>query len=63
MSKRIKKVPVRYVEADEIWGIRRHEEITRLHKQVTDQFVGDPYTFVGIERNTKLVLGVASWGS
>src|SRR5882724_5118392 len=56
MRERIKSVPVRDVEADEIWGFVGMKKITRLHKQVTDPFVGDAYTFVGIERNTKLVL-------
>jgi IS1 family transposase len=32
------------------------KKMTRLAKGVTDPFVGDVYTFVGIERNTKLVL-------
>jgi transposase-like protein/IS1 family transposase len=56
MSERIKSVPVRDVEVDETWGFVRMKKITRLHKQVTDPFVGDAYTFVGIERNTKLIL-------
>lgn len=56
MRERIKSVPVRDVEADEIWGFVGMKKITRLHKQVTDPFVGDAYTFVGIERNTKLIL-------
>jgi len=56
MREHIKSVPVRDVEADEIWGFVGMKKITRLHKQVTDPFVGDAYTFVGIERNTKLVL-------
>ena len=28
----------------------------KLHNQITDPHVGDAYTFVGIERNTKLIL-------
>jgi IS1 family transposase len=32
------------------------KKITKLYKEVADPLVGDAYTFVGIERNTKLIL-------
>ena len=32
------------------------EKMTRLAKCITDPQVGDAYTFVGMKRNTKLVL-------
>jgi transposase-like protein/IS1 family transposase len=56
MTKRIKGIAVKDVEADEIWGFVKMKRNTRLAKGVADPFVGDAYTFVGIERNTKLVL-------
>jgi transposase-like protein/IS1 family transposase len=56
MAAKIKGVAVKDVEADEIWGFVGMKKITRLHKGVTDPQVGDAYTFVGMERNTKLVL-------
>ena len=56
MKDRIKGVAVKDVEADEIWGFVGMKKMTKLHKEVTDPMVGDAYTFVGIERNTKLVL-------
>ncbi len=56
LNKRIKGIAVKDVEADEIWGFVGMKKITRLHKGITDPFVGDAYTFVGMERNTKLVL-------
>jgi IS1 family transposase len=56
MNEKIRSVAVRDVEADEIWAFVRMKKITRLHKGVTDPMVGDAYTFVGMERNTKLVL-------
>jgi transposase-like protein/IS1 family transposase len=56
MKKRIKNVPVRDVEADEMWAFVGMKKMTKLHKEVIDPKVGDAYTFVGIERNTKLVL-------
>jgi len=56
MHDRIKGVAVKDVEADEMWGFVGMKKMTKLHKEVTDPTVGDAYTFVGIERNTKLVL-------
>ena len=47
---------VKDVEADEIWGFVRFKNRHKLFKKITDPHVGDAYTFVGIERNTKLVL-------
>ena len=56
MASRIRNVPVKDVEADEIWGFVKMKRNTRLAKQIEDPFVGDAFTFVGIERNTKLIL-------
>jgi transposase-like protein/IS1 family transposase len=56
MEKRIKGVKVKDVEADEIWGFVKMKKMTRLAKSITDPQVGDTFAFVGIERNTKLVL-------
>ena len=56
MNKRIKRVAVKDVEADEIWGFVGMKKMTKLYKEVADPMVGDAYTFVGIERNTKLIL-------
>jgi IS1 family transposase len=56
MKDRIKGVPVKDVEADEIWGFVQCKNRHKLHKQITDSKIGDAYTFVGIERNTKLIL-------
>jgi IS1 family transposase len=56
LERRIKGVPVKDVEADEIWAFVKMKKHTRLRKGISDPHVGDAYTFVGIERNTKLVL-------
>lgn len=56
LNKRIKGVAVKDVEADEIWGFVRFKNRHKMRKRITDSQVGDTYTFVGIERNTKLVL-------
>jgi len=56
MNAKIKGIAVKDVEADEIWGFVQFKNRHKLHKQISDPHVGDAYTFVGIERNTKLVL-------
>jgi len=56
MARKIKNVAVKDVEADEIWGFVGCKNRHKLHKGITDPKVGDAYTWVGIERNTKLVL-------
>lgn len=56
MNQCIKGVAVKDVEADEIWGFVACKNRHKLNKKITDPHVGDAYTFVGIERNTKLIL-------
>lgn len=56
MNERIKGVAVQDVEADEMWGFVGMKNRAKMYKQLSDPFVGDAYTYVGIERNTKLVL-------
>jgi IS1 family transposase len=56
MRDRIKGVAVKDVEADEIWGFCKMKNRAKLFKKLDDPHVGDAYTFVGIERNTKLIL-------
>ena len=56
MKRRINGVMVKDVEADEIWGFVGCKNRHKLHKGITDPHLGDAYTFVGIERNTKLIL-------
>lgn len=57
MADRIRNVAVRDVELDEVWSF-----IGKKQKRVRpedDQNLGDAYTFVAIERHTKLVLNIA----
>jgi IS1 family transposase len=57
MSEKVRNVPVRDVECDEVWGF-----IGKKQKRVRpedDQNLGDCYTFVAIERHSKLVLNIA----
>jgi transposase-like protein/IS1 family transposase len=56
MQDRIKGVAVKDVEADEIWGFVKMRRPTTIKKGITDPRIGEAYTFVGIERNTKLIL-------
>lgn len=56
MNDKIKGVAVKDVEADEIWGFVQMRRPTAIRKGVTDPRIGEAYTFVGIERNTKLIL-------
>jgi len=57
MAQNIVNVPVRDVECDEVWAF-----IGKKQKRVRpedDPNLGDCYTFVAIERHTKLVLNIA----
>jgi transposase-like protein/IS1 family transposase len=64
LEERIQNVPVKDVEADELWCFVEMKEKT-VKQQIKDgverdwretEKLGDAYTFVGFERNTKLVL-------
>jgi IS1 family transposase len=57
MAQKIRSVAVRDVECDELWAF-----IGKKQKRVRpedDQNLGDCYTFVAIERHSKLVLNIA----
>ncbi len=53
LSDRIRGLEVSDVQADEIWGYVWCKEKNR---PTDSPFIGDAYCFVGIERNTKLIL-------
>lgn len=57
MAQKLRNVEVRDVECDELWSF-----IGKKQKRVRpddDQNLGDAYTFVAIERHSKLVLNIA----
>jgi transposase-like protein/IS1 family transposase len=56
LNDKIKGLAVRDVQADEMWGYVGMKEKTKRRKLVHDNTLGDAYTFVAIERHTKLVL-------
>ncbi len=53
---RVQGVPVGDVQCDEIWGFVSMKEKTRLRKYPDEAEVGDAYCYVGMERETKLIL-------
>ena len=60
LGQKIRNVPVKDVQCDEIWGYIFKKEGHKTTEEIeTDDTIGDAYTFVAIERNTKLVLNFA----
>jgi transposase-like protein/IS1 family transposase len=56
LDRLVRRVPVEDVQADELWCFVGMKERTKKIKKNTDPEMGDAYTFVGIERNSKLAL-------
>lgn len=56
LSTLVRNVPVRDVQADEIWCFVGKKEGHKNPFEGDDMYVGDAWTFIGIERHTKLVL-------
>ncbi len=57
MAQKIRNVRVRDVECDEVWSFVGKKE--KRVRPEDDQNLGDCYTFVAIERHSKLVLNIA----
>src|SRR5579863_3621790 len=57
MAEKIRNVQVRDIEADEVWSFIGKKE--KRVRPEDDQNLGDCYTFVAIERHSKLVLNIA----
>lgn len=55
-EQRIKNVRVKDVQADEMWGFIQKKEGHKWSWEARNTTIGDSYTFVAIEKNTKLVL-------
>ncbi len=56
LEEKIQGVPVQDVEADELWTYIRCKQGTRERKKITDPDAGDAYCYIGLEKNSKLVL-------
>jgi len=57
MARKIRNLAVRDVECDEVWSFIGKKE--KRVRPEDDQNLGDAYTFVAIERHSKLVLNIA----
>lgn len=56
LADRITDLPVRDVEADEIWGFVGMKEKAKGNVYKNVETLGDAYTYVAMERNSKLIL-------
>ncbi len=56
LAETVKGVPVKDVQADELWTYIRCKQGTRERNKISDPDAGDAYCYFGIERNSKLVL-------
>jgi IS1 family transposase len=56
LNDKIRGLSVSDVQADEMWGFVGMKERTKKRQLRSETDLGDAYTFVAIERNTKLVL-------
>jgi IS1 family transposase len=56
MDEKIRNVKVTDIQADEMWGFVGMKEKTKKRKGKDDPKLGDAYTFVCLERNSKLIL-------
>lgn len=52
----VRNVPVRDVQADEIWGFVGKKESHKNPFEGDNMYLGDAWCFIGIERHTKLIL-------
>lgn len=61
----VRGVEVEDVQADELWAFVGMKERTKARHEINDPELGDAYTYLGIERNSKLILthhtGRRSW--
>ena len=56
LEDRMKAVPVKDMQVDEVWGYVFCKEKTRTRKYADEAEIGDAYCFIGMERTTKLIL-------
>jgi transposase-like protein/IS1 family transposase len=56
LADRIQNVPVAEIEVDEVWSFVSMKEKTKIIQKREDYEVGDAYLYVGIERNSKLIV-------
>jgi IS1 family transposase len=56
LAEKIRNVKVKDVQVDEIWGFVQKKETHKWAHEVDNHSIGDAYTFVALERHSKLVL-------
>ncbi len=56
MSRQIRNIPVNDVQADEVWNFIGKKEGHKRTEEENNDSIGDCYTWIAIERHTKLVL-------
>jgi IS1 family transposase/transposase-like protein len=56
LGRLVKDVEVKDVQADELWSYVAMKEKTKAEKEIIDPEIGDAYTFLAIERTSKLLL-------
>jgi transposase-like protein/IS1 family transposase len=56
LNRVVRRVEAKDVQCDELWSVVAMKERTKVRKQITDPEIGDAYTFLGIERTSKLLL-------
>ena len=56
MEKKLRNVKVNDLQADEIWAYVGMKEKTKKRKALETDTLGDAYTFVAFERNSKLIV-------
>lgn len=56
LGRLVHSVQVADVQCDELWSFVAMKEKTKHRKQITDPEIGDAYTFLAVERTSKLLL-------
>jgi transposase-like protein/IS1 family transposase len=56
LEQKIRNVPVRDLQMDEIWSFVFKKEQHKWPEEASRRDIGDAYTFIALERSTKLVL-------
>jgi len=56
LGRMVHGVAVKDVQADELWCYVAMKEKTKVKKEIVDPEIGDAYTFLAIERTSKLIL-------
>jgi hypothetical protein len=65
LTSKTQTIPVADVQCDEIWTYVRKKQSRRVLGDKDYHYIGDAWVFIGVERNSKLVLThiVTAWVS